>query len=197
VKYQSKLKTALSTNFYGGKKGMKNRIYSIMDSSKKKAGIAIVCCMLLLTMGTGMAFAASSSTSNGETSFDYKENLEPVYATDKDTAIRESNAKMFSVYEQYGLMYSKEPNRLYYNGELVRYFEDNQATDGTFSGTISSNVDGNIDIHAVRDSAGNLIGIELYNQEDFDARTISIQNKKGNDTAISAGTDNNSASVNP
>jgi len=37
VKYQSKMKTALSTNFYGGKKGMKNRIFSIMDTGKKRA----------------------------------------------------------------------------------------------------------------------------------------------------------------
>ena len=60
VKYQSKLKTALSTNFYGGKKGMKKRIFSIMDTRRKKAGIAIICAALVVTIGTGFTFAAQA-----------------------------------------------------------------------------------------------------------------------------------------
>lgn len=61
VKYQSKLKTGLSTNFYGGKKGMKKRIFSIMDMGKKRTSAAILCCMLVLTLSTGMAFAANTT----------------------------------------------------------------------------------------------------------------------------------------
>ena len=66
VKYQSKLKTVLSTNYYGGKKGMRNRISSIMDMNNKKAGIAIVCMALVITLGTGVVFAANvnATTSN-------------------------------------------------------------------------------------------------------------------------------------
>ena len=58
VKYQSKLKTAFSTNFYGGKKGMKNRITSIFNTKKKRTGIILVCAILVLTLGTGAAFAS-------------------------------------------------------------------------------------------------------------------------------------------
>lgn len=61
VKYQSKLKTALSTNFYGGKKSMKNRISSIMDTKKKKAGLAIIFAALIMTVSAGIIFAASAS----------------------------------------------------------------------------------------------------------------------------------------
>jgi len=61
VKYQSKMKTALSTNFYGGKKGMKKRIVSIMDMGKKKTGLVIVGCALIVTMGTGLAFAVNAA----------------------------------------------------------------------------------------------------------------------------------------
>ena len=63
VKYRSKTKlaTALSTNFYGGKKDMKNRISSILDTSKKKAGIIILCGALLFTMGTGFVVANTNS----------------------------------------------------------------------------------------------------------------------------------------
>lgn len=42
-------RTALSTNFYGGKKTLKNRLTSIMDTSKKKVGIAVLCCGATVT----------------------------------------------------------------------------------------------------------------------------------------------------
>ena len=57
IRYRSTLKTALSTSFYGGKKGMKKRISSIMDTGKKRVGVAVICAALLLTIGTGAAFA--------------------------------------------------------------------------------------------------------------------------------------------
>ena len=53
ARYQSRLKTALSTNFYGGKKDMKKRITSIMDMSKKRVGAVLLCGALALTAGTG------------------------------------------------------------------------------------------------------------------------------------------------
>jgi len=61
VKYKSKLKTALSTNYYGGKSGMRKRISSIMDMNHKRAGIAIVCMALAFTIGTEVVFAANVS----------------------------------------------------------------------------------------------------------------------------------------
>jgi beta-lactamase regulating signal transducer with metallopeptidase domain len=59
VKYQSKLKTALSTNFYGGKKGMIKRISSILDTTKKKVGAVLICAAFIGILGTGFAFAAN------------------------------------------------------------------------------------------------------------------------------------------
>ena len=68
VKYRSKTKlsTAFSTNFYGGKKGMKNRISSIMDTTKKKAGAFVLCGALILTLGTGAVVAANASGGDGD-----------------------------------------------------------------------------------------------------------------------------------
>lgn len=43
VRNGAQSQTALSTNFYGGKKGMKTRIFSIMDTKKKKIGTTIFC----------------------------------------------------------------------------------------------------------------------------------------------------------
>ena len=61
ARYQSKLRTALSTSFYGGKKGMKKRILSIMDMTKRKTGIAIICGVLFLSLFTGFVFAAAKT----------------------------------------------------------------------------------------------------------------------------------------
>ena len=66
AKYRSKLETALSTNFYGGKKDMKKRISSIMDTNKKKMGITILCGALIFTLGAAMVFAASTGSNRTE-----------------------------------------------------------------------------------------------------------------------------------
>lgn len=42
---------------------MKKRIFSIMDMSKKKTGVAIICGILLVTLGTGFTFAANANAS--------------------------------------------------------------------------------------------------------------------------------------
>ncbi|RXZ79093.1 M56 family metallopeptidase [Paenibacillaceae bacterium] len=57
VRQQDKQQTSLATYFYGGTKGMKARIFSIMDTRKKKAGAVIVSIALVCTVGAGAAFA--------------------------------------------------------------------------------------------------------------------------------------------
>jgi len=66
MRHQSRLQTALSTNFNGGKKGMKKRISSIMDTNKKRAGIAITGLFVALTLGTGV-FLNAAPTEIGRT----------------------------------------------------------------------------------------------------------------------------------
>jgi beta-lactamase regulating signal transducer with metallopeptidase domain len=61
VRNGARPQTALSTNFYGGKRGMKNRIFSIMDTKRKKTGIAVFCVALVsaITVGSAVATAAT------------------------------------------------------------------------------------------------------------------------------------------
>ena len=66
VKYKSSLKTSLSTNFYGGRKCMKNRIQLIMDTGKKRTGIAVLLVAILIIAGTG--FTSFSNSRSGELS---------------------------------------------------------------------------------------------------------------------------------
>jgi len=90
VKYRSKIQlaTALSTNFYGGKKGMRSRISSIMDMTKKRAGVFVLCCVLMLTLGTGIVVAENTPpTWNGLTAHAYtvEETAFIVWATNGQT----------------------------------------------------------------------------------------------------------------
>lgn len=65
VKYRSKLKTALSTNYSGGKKGMKKRLSSIMDTAPKKAGTMIVCFAVFSIMTSGLFIACNRPETQG------------------------------------------------------------------------------------------------------------------------------------
>jgi hypothetical protein len=67
VRNGAKHRAVLSTDFYGGKKGMKNGISSIMDASKKKAGFIILCVVLVAIIGTGVALAVTNNE-NGNNS---------------------------------------------------------------------------------------------------------------------------------
>ncbi len=177
VRNGAKLRTALSTNFYGGKKGMKTRISSIMDTKRKKAGVAIFCMALvgIIMTGATLAAAADKEPANGNVAIAE----EAAYVETP-----ESRAKMYAGYEQYGLSYNKSTDQLFFNEELVRYFEDyypvGDNEDGSYSGIDYFNENGTIYVHSVRDlsqatnndPSGKLIGVESYSQAGFDARNI-------------------------
>lgn len=57
------MQTVFSTDFYGGKKGMRNRITAIMDTTRKKTGVFVLCAVLIGTIGTGTIFSASANAS--------------------------------------------------------------------------------------------------------------------------------------
>lgn len=62
IKNGSRVQTSFSTNFYGGKKRIKNRILSIMDMKKKRTGILIFCLVIIGVMITGVTITESRST---------------------------------------------------------------------------------------------------------------------------------------
>ena len=177
VRNGAKLQTALSTNFYGGKKDMKTRISSIMDTKRKKAGVAVFCVVLIGIMmgGATLAAAADKEPPNGNVTF-----VEGAAYVETP----ESKAEMYARYEQYGLTYNKSTDQLFFNGELVRYFEDyypvGDSKNDAYSGIDYFNENGTIDVHGIRDLSqatnynpgGKVIGVEPYSQADFDARDI-------------------------
>jgi bla regulator protein blaR1 len=52
-----RLKTALSTNFYKDGSFIRARIFHIMDATKKKSGITVLCVILITILGAGRVFA--------------------------------------------------------------------------------------------------------------------------------------------
>ncbi|HPF88190.1 MAG TPA: M56 family metallopeptidase [Candidatus Limiplasma sp.] len=57
IRRQVRMRTALSTSFYGGKNGMKRRIVAIMESGGKRRGAALWVAALVLASCMSMAFA--------------------------------------------------------------------------------------------------------------------------------------------
>lgn len=65
---RSRVQTVFSTNFSGGKKSMKKRISSILDTKAKKAGLMILCAVLIGTAATGVVFASTAKQANAQSS---------------------------------------------------------------------------------------------------------------------------------
>jgi len=63
IRRQSRLRTALSTSFYGGKKGMKNRILTIMDPRVRRLGALLLIPVLLLSLFFTVAVATEPAQS--------------------------------------------------------------------------------------------------------------------------------------
>lgn len=85
---------------------------------------------------------------------------------------RKEIAQIFRPYQSYGLIYNEQENRLYYNGELVRYFED----------IVSANYylkwpsqNGTVDVYAERNASGELTGVNPFSQQEFSDRTPSLK----------------------
>ena len=161
VRYQSKLKTSLSTNFYGGKSGMKKRICSIMDMNKKKIGASVLCGALILTMGTGFAFAADAASAGKQNATrDTKElNVAPWLS-----ASFSPSPEIYAPYASYGISISEDGRSLLYKGQPVRQFVDEQADGWAFY--LDENGNGNWS--AVRNTSGDIIGIETMTAQQAD-----------------------------
>ena len=151
VRYQSKLKTALSTNFYGGKKGMKTRIFSIMDMSKKKAGAAVLCSALILTLGTGAAFAANTEIEKPSQTAKVGTEITPWISVNFLPA-----PEVYAKYAALGIGISADGTKLLYEGQTVGMFVDEKSDTEAFY------LDGAgvLNLAVSRNAAGEIKGIE-------------------------------------
>ena len=124
-----------------------------MSTKKKKARFALVGVLLLILIAAGFWLNAKAEAA-------------------KETQKREEIASAFAVYQQFGLFYDMEADRLYYHNELVRYFED-VVSENRYKKW--PNRDGTVDVHAVRGSSGELVGMEPFGEQAFLDRTAYLQ----------------------
>lgn len=159
VRYGSKLKTALSTNFYGGKNGMKKRIFSIMDKSNKRAGVPVLFAAFILTMGTGVAFAANVSGSEMQYQDAVTQNASPVTPWISVDFIPDPAA--YAPYAAFGITISEDGRKLLYEGQPVRQFVDEQAAGWAFY--LDESGSGNLTV--IRNDAGEITGMKRITEQ--------------------------------
>ena len=150
VRYKSSIATAFSTNFYGGKKGMKSRIFSIMDKGKKKTGLVILCVALMLTVGTGAAFAANAATQNPHENTKGYTEVTPWIA-----GAFLPNPDVYAKYADFGITISEDGSKLLYHGQPVRLFADEGSDEAFYLDEA-----GNVNLSVVRNAAGQVTGLE-------------------------------------
>lgn len=99
----------------------------------------------------------------------------------------ESPEILYAPYRKFGMVYEKSHNRMTYNGQTVRWFEDYYPVgEGAYAGTDFFDKTGTVDVYAERDftmtavscdgsydPSGRLTGLKAFTQEEFDRRDIS------------------------
>ncbi|MGG6310094.1 M56 family metallopeptidase [Paenibacillus macerans] len=160
-------KSKITPLFNGfSKNPIEERIMAIMKT--KKITAVGVTAALLLVGGTLTAFATSAVKADSDTaSAAATENGSwSGGLTDKEREAqdRKAMAKVMKIYEPFGLTYDEKTGELFYQGEKVRDFYDEQA------GVGQSMTEGSVDLYAVYEH-GQLIGIQKRSQAEFDRNT--------------------------
>lgn len=110
-----------------------------------------------------------------------------------------SQAELFLPYAPFGLRYDAEKDELWFDGQLVRWFEDYYplSEDGAQAGLDFFNENGVVDVYAVRDRSGlarradgsydpsgMLVGVEAFSEEAFAARDVEALRHSAPVTAV-------------
>lgn len=98
------------------------------------------------------------------------------------TANSNTTSSNYEQYVPFGMTYELNPNNssitLYYEGQLVRYFQDIIRSTENGTELRKTHTDGGlVDVIAVRDSDGNLTGLKVSTQEEFDQRTANDEKR--------------------
>ncbi|MCM3698363.1 M56 family metallopeptidase [Paenibacillus macerans] len=154
----------LFNNF--SKNAIEERIMAIMKIKKITAvGIATA---LLLVGGTLTAFATSGVKADQDTaSVEAAESGSlsgGLTEQEQEAQDRKAMAEALKVYEPFGLTYDEKNGELFFQGEKVRDFYDEQA------GVGQSMTDGSVDLYAVYEHE-KLTGIQKRSQAEFERNT--------------------------
>lgn len=132
----------------------------------KKRNLKIFAFTMALCIPAAILFFSNSSPT--AEAFESDEVI-PMEEQVKAEEIRRSEiADQYSIYESYGMIYDKEKDRFFYNGQVVRYFKDQVSTEHANAFFFD---DGTVDVEPIRDVKGILTGLEQSSDAEFKSRT--------------------------
>lgn len=138
------------------KNSLEERIVLIMN--KKTIGIMSCVAAVAIVVAVMLVFIVSPKN---------------VSAEDDTIAKEEKELKLYDIYKEYGITFNEGKDELYYNGKLVRVFEDEvNFDDGTSTGNLHYTPEGKIDIQVVRKEDLSLESIKQLSADEFDTRNI-------------------------
>lgn len=179
----------LCNNF--SKTAIEERIVSIMKY--KKTTLTAILLAVVMIIGTTASFAFGAAESSPKAAVAVNQGT-------TDVASAEYTAPDYSKYKPFGVTYDATVDRLYYEGQLIRCFDDEYPIgDAGTAGISHFTAEGVIDVHTVRelsqlvrnadgsyDPSGVLVGVKPYSQAEFEARRLDTQRYDGSTTAINA-----------
>lgn len=132
------------------------RITAIMKT--KKATVLTIALASAIVLGTAGVFATSAA--------------KPDNSDNKEYAVSGNNAapENYSDYIPFGL--TVENGKLYYDGKLVRCFDDKVQAGFSVKAVGYYEKNGEIDVRAVRDENGALTGLEKLSDEEFQSKIV-------------------------
>lgn len=131
--------------------------------------------------------AGSSAAAAG--AWESGEELSPEEQARAEEVRREEVAAQYAPYASYGLTYDREKDRFFYNGRMVRYFNDPVNEEHANSFFFE---DGVVDVEGVRNADGTLTGLQQASDADFNARTAALEAREAAFDAAGAAADSGS-----
>lgn len=153
---EKKSKLAPLCNHFS-KNAIEERIEAIMKTKRTTLFVLLLACFIVV--GTASAFATSAIASNaGESSF----------------TTNRADTDLYSVYAPFGLTVNEQTGKLFYDGKMVRCFDDQIPTENfSAKGLGYYEKGGVIDILATREnSTGKLLGLNVLSDSEFQQRVI-------------------------
>lgn len=148
--------TPLCSNF--SKNAIEERITAIMKTKKATVITMITACFIILGIAGVFATSADATAENKETAFDGN------HVSSED----------YAIYQPFGL--TVENGKLYYDGQLVRCFDDQIPQKNLSVKAIGYYEDhGTVDVRTVRENTNGvseLTGLEAASQEEFQNKVI-------------------------
>ena len=148
-----------------GRNAIEERIRAIMKM--KKASIITILAAVVVVACVSILFATSAKNNPTESPSASEE-------SSSDTVVQNIyDPNLYKDYEPYGLKFDLENSKLYFEGKLVRCFDDQWKGDNLNTKGIGYyETHGTVDIKAVHDSNDQLTGLQKATEEEFAAREI-------------------------